>query len=475
MAIPLALWRPFQRTLASQSPFRISVLSGQRLKVGSNGPKSSIACRGEHTPPLQQGSHLLCRVGFPPQLVQARRSFSVLRRSSRLEEGPIMEKVCLNEAARVVEVEWSEGGVSMFPYVWLRDNCQCQQCFNPDSRARLFLMADLDVNLSPVTADVYAAGTMLTVDWPDGHHSQYDWSWLKGRCFSTQALEKRGRDWQRKTKLWGSELAHDLPKADFPTLLTDDRALYDFLFRLDSVGLVLVQNVPCEIGQLQRLANRVAFLRHTNYGKEFVVKSKPNPSNVAYTSAKLGLHTDLPQYNYAPGVQMLHCIEQCKGEGGDNHLVDGFNVAYQLKEENPEAFRLLTTLKVNFQDEGIDFHRFYLRERRPIISLDDKGNVENINYNDQVRDSILDLPTDQVQALYGALKAYNTIMYRPKNCVRHKMAAGEMIAFNNTRTLHGRLAYSQTGGTRHLQGGYLDWDEIYSRMRVLKTDLGIQD
>ncbi|KAI8507040.1 Gamma-butyrobetaine dioxygenase, partial [Branchiostoma belcheri] len=395
-----------------------------------------------------------------------------------------------------------------FPYVWLRDNCQCQQCFNPDSHARLLLMADLDVRISPVRAEVQAAGSLLTVDWPDGHQSQYDWPWLKARCFSTPALEKRAGDWQRKkragdwqrkvsiqgsnlhsgtgeasgqgdwqrkTRLWGAELADDLPTADFPALLTDDRALYDFLFLLDSVGLVLVQNVPCEVGQLERLANRVAFLKLTNYGKEFVVMSKPNPSNVAYTSVKLGLHTDLPYYNYTPGVQMLQCIEQCKGEGGDNHLVDGFNVAYQLKEENPEAFKLLTTVKVNFQNKGTDFHRFFLRERRTIISLDDQGKVKSVNFNDPARDSILDLPEDQVQPLYDAMKAYNTIMYLPKNCVRHKMTAGEMLAFNNTRTLHGRLAFSQTGGSRHLQGGYLDWDEIYSRMRVLKTDLGIQD
>ncbi|XP_078663612.1 gamma-butyrobetaine dioxygenase-like isoform X2 [Branchiostoma floridae x Branchiostoma belcheri] len=475
MATPLALCRSVQRPLSRQRPRFISFLQGQCLKLASHGAKSRIPCLDKATPQLQQASNLLWTV-FPRQLVQgvSTKSFCGLTESIKSKEGVRMDRVRLNEAGRVVEVEWSGGGVSRFPYVWLRDNCQCQQCFNPDSHARLLLMADLDVRISPVRAEIQA-GSLLTVDWPDGHQSQYDWPWLKARCFSTPALEKRAGDWQRKTRLWGAELADDLPTADFPALLTDDRALYDFLFLLDSVGLVLVQNVPCEVGQLDRLADRVAFLKLTNYGKEFVVMSKPNPSNVAYTSVKLGLHTDLPYYNYTPGVQMLQCIEQCKGEGGDNHLVDGFNFAYQLKEENPEAFRLLTTVKVNFQNKGTDYHRFFLRERRTIISLDDQGKVKSVNFNDPARDSILDLPEDQVQSLYDALKAYNTIMYLPKNCVRHKMAAGEMLAFNNTRTLHGRLAFSQTRGSRHLQGGYLDWDEIYSRMRVLETDLGIQD
>lgn len=37
--------------------------------------------------------------------------------------------------------------------------------------------------------------------------------------------------------------------------------------------------------------------RHT-----FQVKAKYNPSNLAYTSDGLPLHTDLPYYDYVPGV-----------------------------------------------------------------------------------------------------------------------------------------------------------------------------
>ncbi|KAI8513908.1 Gamma-butyrobetaine dioxygenase [Branchiostoma belcheri] len=402
------------------------------------------------------------RARFPPQVVVTRR-FTTSSERRKGHESAVMGKAALNEAARMVEVEWSDGGVSRFPYVWLRDNCQCPQCFNPDSLSRRVLMNDLDVNVSPVRVELQAKGSLLSVEWPQGHQSQYDCQWLRERCFSTQALSERERDWQRKTQLWGAELAHNLPKADFPAILRDDRALHDFLVVLDSVGLVLVQNVPCDVGQVERLANRVAFLKPTSYGKEFEVVNKPKPNDLAYTTVKIGLHTDLNYYSYRPGVQMLHCIEQTKGEGGDNSLTDGINAAYQLQEENPDAFRLLTTLKVNFYCTGVDLY-----------NLNDQGEVQSVSFSDQARDSILDLPTDQVQPFYDALKAFDTIMYLPRNCLRFKMAAGEMIVFDNTRTLHGRSAYSLQSA-RHLQGGYLDWDEIYSRMRVLKVDLGIKD
>lgn len=45
---------------------------------------------------------------------------------------------------------------------------------------------------------------------------------------------------------------------------------------------------------------------------------------------------------------------------------------------------------------------------------------------------------------------------------------GDILTFDNTRCLHGRTGYTdEDNNTRHLIGAYLDWDEIYSRLRVL--------
>lgn len=45
-----------------------------------------------------------------------------------------------------------------------------------------------------------------------------------------------------------------------------------------------------------------------------------------------------------------------------------------------------------------------------------------------------------------------------------------MLAFSNVRLLHGRTGYVDTDGdVRHLIGAYIDWDEIYSRLRVLAS------
>ena len=67
-------------------------------------------------------------------------------------------------------------------------------------------------------------------------------------------------------------------------------------------------------------------------------------------------------------VQLLHCIEQAAGDGGENHFLDGFNVAAQMKELYPESYKLLTSVKFMFNDVGTDaYGDFDKQYERPII------------------------------------------------------------------------------------------------------------
>ena len=41
-----------------------------------------------------------------------------------------------------------------FPFVWLRDNCQCPRCFHPVSKARLVLLGDVCPDVRPKAVEV---------------------------------------------------------------------------------------------------------------------------------------------------------------------------------------------------------------------------------------------------------------------------------------------------------------------------------
>ena len=55
-----------------------------------------------------------------------------------------------------------------------------------------------------------------------------------------------------------------------------------------------------------------------------------------------------------------------------------------------------------------------------------------------------------------------------------KLGPGECVVFDNLRVLHGRTGYSYDpasgdGGVRNYKGAYIDWDELISKINVLKS------
>lgn len=54
-------------------------------------------------------------------------------------------------------------------------------------------------------------------------------------------------------------------------------------------------------------------------------------------------------------------------KGGESEVVDGFHMAEQLRREDPEAFRTLSSLRVDFTDTGTDYCDFMLQSKNRII------------------------------------------------------------------------------------------------------------
>ncbi|XP_041845859.1 gamma-butyrobetaine dioxygenase isoform X2 [Melanotaenia boesemani] len=377
-----------------------------------------------------------------------------------------MRHVRALDEERLMEVEWEDGERSLYPFTWLRDNCQCPLCTLQSAQARLLLLADLDIHTGVEVVEVNN-DNKVSIVWPDQHISIFDAEWLKKRCFSPAARQAMQEElFLNERYYWNSKLR--IPTANYQEVLHDDKAALAWLLALRRVGIVYLKGAPVEQGQVARLAERIGYLRLTFYGYTWQVQDKPMANNVAYTAGKLSLHTDYPALHFAPGVQFLHCINQAM-KGGESNVVDGFHMAEQLQREDPEAFRTLTSLHVDFTDTGTDYCDFMLQSKKRIIDVDSKGRVVRINYNNATRDSVLDLPLQQVQHFYRALKAYVNIMNRPENVVTYTMEPGDIVTFDNWRLLHGRKSYiSRPDKLRHLEGAYLDWDEVMSRLRILR-------
>ena len=72
-----------------------------------------------------------------------------------------------------------------YPWVWLRDNCQCPQCFEPLSQCRIVNLTEWDLGSRPAGVEDGPEGVEVT--WQDGHTSLYDREWLRERSFREEA------------------------------------------------------------------------------------------------------------------------------------------------------------------------------------------------------------------------------------------------------------------------------------------------
>jgi gamma-butyrobetaine dioxygenase len=73
-------------------------------------------------------------------------------------------------------------------------------------------------------------------------------------------------------------------------------------------------------------------------------------------------------YNLCWQINMLHCLVQTDGIGGESQLTDALHIAKKLKRETPEIYKVLTETPVDWCDIGLDGgYSFYCLYRSPVI------------------------------------------------------------------------------------------------------------
>ena len=54
------------------------------------------------------------------------------------------------------------------------------------------------------------------------------------------------------------------------------------------------------------------------------------------------------------------------------------------------------------------------------------------------------------------------------------METGDIIMFDNYRTLHGRTSFSKSEGKRFLKGCYIDYDSTEGKLRFLERKFNLK-
>lgn len=351
-----------------------------------------------------------------------------------------------------VRLDWEDGVWCECAAVWLADNRAEDR--HPSGQ-RLIDVMDLppDVRVRSAALEGDALRVRFTHDWPDFVRPL---GWLRAAQAPLAAVRP---ELDRHPWLEGAAL--DARRAfaweAHGAFLADPARRGRWLRRLARDGVAFVSDVPCREGQILDTCAAMGEVARTNYGLLFDVRAVPTPENLAYTDLGLGLHTDNPYRDPVPGFQALHAL-QAAPEGGDTLLADGLALALHLQRTNPAAYAVLTTTPVTFHYRSADAD---LCSEKPIVECAVDGSVRAVHYNNR---SVAPLRLDAAAAerFYAAYRAFAALLREPRHALRLHLRDGELMVFDNRRTLHGRSEFSGTRHPRHLQGCYLTRDSVLS-------------
>jgi len=364
-------------------------------------------------------------------------------------------------SSKSINIKWGDGKLSYFHFLWLRDNCP--SAIHPNARMRIFNLLNVSKNIYPINYLIDKKGDVI-LDWSeDNHQSTYTAKWLRENCYTIHNNNK----YLSPYILWDNNLTNKLNiiTIEYQEVMDSDEGLLKWLKQLHHYGFSIVKNSPVEKKSALKILNRISHIRETFFGSPFEVINIPNPNNTAYTADALRSHTDLPYYEYAPGYQFLHCLVN-SATGGMSSSVDGFAVANYLRDTKKNIFKLLIKTPIKFKDNNYTQDKIRIHHS-PLISLNKDGDFNEIRFN-MAAMGTLDIHNDLMEEYYLAYRMLAQLLNDPKFLVNFRLNVGDIFSFNNRRVLHGRTQFNPNSGHRHLQGYYLDRDEILSRLNYLK-------
>jgi len=372
-----------------------------------------------------------------------------------------------------MRVEWSDGHVSHFHMIWLRDHDYAATVEKSHTNQRVTDTAfDVPLSISANSIEVLSGGSQLRIKWShvveDVDSSTFHAAWLRSNCYKEHAAARAAES--KALHAWGSEIGGKLlteMAVPYSEMMEDDRALLRLLHITNKYGVAIVSGTPRDKDISQRVCERVGPVRHTFYGGfwETVVLPPEDDKNIdsAYSTVALPAHTDGSYWVDPPGIQAFHCL-QSDPQGGATLLVDGFKVAEELKERDPEAFEFLCETPLPFQHRDPENHVVAMHT---VFGRCELGHLNRFSMNALDRDT-LHLPPDQVPLFYKAWQALVAVVQDPALECWHRLEPGGLILIDNQRVMHGRSAFTASSG-RILVGCYISREDWRSTKRVLES------
>jgi trimethyllysine dioxygenase len=352
-----------------------------------------------------------------------------------------------------LRLELSNGIVSeIFPWIWLRDHATESHSFSMETKQRIVDIFKDQTKIAPENVVIKENETLVEIDWGKNLISHYSVEDFLEQNSNRQLLELPQNLWSKVT-FKPSDV--QIPYAEKPT----NSQLLELFKKIQFYGFCLVENCPADSESTDQFLQNLGVYYNSHWGGFWEFENNQAQEDSAYSADYISSHNDCCYYDHSPCLQTFHCLYH-QGEGGYNFLVDGFAIAKDLKESDPESYQILTSINVPYHCTNTDVAYW---SEKPIIRLGNQGEVKQISYNNYDRGKVWYgyKTTEKFYHAYGKLHQMANDSQR-QFCF--KLNPRSLLIFNNWRLLHGRTAFT---GIRKMCGSYHGFDSVVARYQSL--------
>ena len=333
-----------------------------------------------------------------------------------------------------------------FPWMWLRDHCQCNSCFTMTAQRESDIFIEWDrFDWKKVDIETDSAG--FIIQWQDGHTSYFTYQWLE------KILNLKNVASVDNRKYWSD----NLPIVDYQSVIDTDTGLRSLVENLAHFGVCKVIGAVPIKAQAGQLIQRISYLRQSTLGD--IVEIKPSSDS---RDDQTHLHTD-GTFNYdPPGIKLVQSLET-NSPACEMVFVDGLAVVEKIKNKSPQTLNSLQNEIASYQyiRQGIN-----LIASEPIVRLDKNCYLQRIRYNPKLRVSFNETDVQKKQVLETAERKFQEYIESESQKLIISLSAGEMVLWDNWRVLHGGSAMN---GNHNLAVCIANMEDFHSHLRVIQN------
>ncbi|KAL1301699.1 hypothetical protein AAFC00_005908 [Neodothiora populina] len=299
----------------------------------------------------------------------------------------------------------------------------------------------------------------MTIIGQGGHESVYPVATIRKSKPKATDLARRGT---LQREFFDATISASPPTVEYDSIMSGN-GVAEWTRQIGTYGISFVKGCPIDAEATKVLLEKIGPIRETHYGGFYDFTANLASKDTAYTNLSLGAHTDTTYFSEPAGLQMFHMLSHTNGSGGESLLVDGFAAAAQLYEEDMEAYRILSTVRIWSHASGNEDVSIQPYTCFPVLSHDPvMGHLVMVRWNDDDRAGI-EAEGEEVDKWYEAASRFNRILNDSKNQYWSQLEPGVPLIFDNWRVLHGR---GQFTGKRRMSGGYINRDDFISKLKL---------